>query len=168
MAGQDNLIGYTCAPVRWNAVSSSLMRTLDVISLKKGEDRRLRAGHLWVFSNEVDVGATPLTDLVAGQVANVVDAAGRPVGTALVNPRSLICARLISRRPDVEPSVEWFLARLRSALAMRERIFAQPFYRLVFGESDGLPGLFVNPHSGRFTYLMIPLPWTGSSLPICY
>ncbi|MFW5816284.1 MAG: class I SAM-dependent rRNA methyltransferase, partial [Wenzhouxiangella sp.] len=116
--------------------------------LKKGEDRRLRAGHLWVFSNEVDVRTTPLTDLVAGQTANVVDAAGRAVGTALVNPHSLICARLISRRPDVEPSVAWLLKRLRSALASREHFFSQPFYRMVFGESDGLPGLIIDRFGG--------------------
>lgn len=120
------------------------MPTTDSIVLKKGEDRRLRAGHLWVFSNEVDVAATPLTGLAAGQVANIVDAAGRPVGTALVNPHSLICARLISRRPNVAPSVEWLLKRLRTALELRERIFPQPFYRMVFGESDGLPGLIVD------------------------
>jgi len=124
------------------------MPTFDAICLKKNEDRRLRGGHLWVFSNEVDVGATPLTGLVAGQAANVLDADGRPVGTALVNPRSLICARLISRRPDVEPSVEWFLGRLRSALSIRERIFDQPFYRMVFGESDGLPGLVIDRFGG--------------------
>ena len=120
------------------------MVTADSLVLKKGEDRRLRAGHLWVFSNEVDVRATPLTDLEAGQVVNVRDAAGRPVGTALANPHSLICARLISRRPDVTPSVEWLSGRLRDALVLREHMFSQPFYRLVFGESDGLPGLVID------------------------
>jgi 23S rRNA (cytosine1962-C5)-methyltransferase len=124
------------------------MSKIDSIVLKKSEDRRLRAGHLWVFSNEVDVAKTPLTGLVAGQVANIVDAAGRTVGTALVNPHSLICARLISRRPNVAPSVEWLLKRLRAALQMRERIFRQPFYRMVFGESDGLPGLVVDRFGG--------------------
>ncbi|MFP4276619.1 MAG: class I SAM-dependent rRNA methyltransferase [Wenzhouxiangella sp.] len=118
------------------------------IILKNGEDRRLRAGHLWVFSNEVDVAASPLTDLVAGQLANVIDAAGRTVGTALVNPHSLICARLISRRADVVPSTHWLLERLRAALALRERLFDQPFYRMVFGESDGLPGLIVDRFGG--------------------
>ncbi len=112
--------------------------------LKKDEDRRLRAGHLWVFSNEVDVAQSPLSDFGAGQIANVVNASGRAVGTALINPNSLICARLISRSPDVEPSVGWLAGRLQAALSLRERIFAQPFYRLVFGESDGLPGLVID------------------------
>ena len=116
----------------------------NVIRLKKDEDRRLRAGHLWVFSNEVDVAASPLTTFTAGDLANVVDANGKPVGTALINPNSLICARLISRRPDVEPGVSWLLGRLNKALSVREGIFDQPFYRLAFGESDGLPGLVVD------------------------
>jgi len=120
------------------------MSTPDILVLKKDEDRRLRAGHLWVFSNEVDVGKSPMTDFAPGQVANVVNAGGRPVGTALVNPNSLICARLISRQPDVTPSVQWLADRLLTALTSREQVFAQPFYRLVFGESDGLPGLVVD------------------------
>jgi 23S rRNA (cytosine1962-C5)-methyltransferase len=120
------------------------MSQTNFISLKNGEDRRLRAGHLWVFSNEVDVSATPLTAFSPGDLANVVDAGGRAVGTAMINPNSLICARLISRRPDVVPSQDWLTARLQTALAMREGVFDQPFYRMVFGESDGLPGLVVD------------------------
>ena len=112
--------------------------------LKKAEDKRLRAGHLWVFSNEVDVKRSPLGAFQPGQVANVLDAGGRPVGTALISPNSLICARLISRRPDVEPDVDWFAARIEAALDLRQRLYAEPYYRLVFGESDGLPGLVID------------------------
>ncbi|TVS13558.1 MAG: class I SAM-dependent rRNA methyltransferase [Wenzhouxiangella sp.] len=120
------------------------MTRTDLLILKKGEDKRLRAGHLWVFSNEVDVKRSPLVDLEPGQVADVVDAGGRAVGTALVNPHSLICARLISRRPGVVPDATWFAHRIRAALGLRQRLFPAPFYRLVFGESDALPGLVVD------------------------
>lgn len=112
--------------------------------LKKGEDKRLRAGHLWVFSNEVDVKRSPLVDFVPGQLADVVDAGGRAVGSALISPHSLICARLISRRPGVIPDAAWFAERLEAALALRQRLYAEPYYRLVFGESDGLPGLVID------------------------
>ena len=120
------------------------MTRTDPLILKKGEDKRLRAGHFWVFSNEVDVQRSALVDFEPGQVADVVDAGGRSVGTALVNPHSLICARLISRRPGVVPDAAWFAQRIRSALALRQRLFAAPWYRLVFGESDALPGLVVD------------------------
>ncbi|MGY6629903.1 MAG: class I SAM-dependent rRNA methyltransferase [Wenzhouxiangella sp.] len=112
--------------------------------LNKGEDRRLRAGHLWVFSNEVNVKRSPLTDLEPGQLADIVDSAGKPLGTALVNPHSLICARLISRRPGRSPSKAWFRRRIEQALAMRQALYPAPFYRLVYGESDGLPGLIID------------------------
>jgi 23S rRNA (cytosine1962-C5)-methyltransferase len=64
------------------------------------------------------------------------------LGLAYVNPNSLISARLLStwKMPDAA----WFAARMRVALALRGRLYAEPYYRLVYGESDGLPGLVVD------------------------
>ncbi len=112
--------------------------------LNRNEERRLRAGHLWVFSNEVDKQRSPLKAFAPGQCVDVVDANGKPLGTALVNPHSLICARLHSRKPGVRPSAKWFQRRLSTALALRERHYPRPYYRLVYGESDGLPGLILD------------------------
>jgi 23S rRNA (cytosine1962-C5)-methyltransferase len=116
------------------------------LRLKKNEDRRLRAGHLWVFSNEVDVQHTPLTAFEPGEPVQIQDSRGTPVGSGYVNPRSLICARLVSRRPGQELDAALLRRRLESALALRERVYGAggPFYRLVFGEGDGLPGLVVD------------------------
>lgn len=118
--------------------------SLPDLRLKRGEDRRLRAGHMWIFSNEVDTGKSPLDCLEPGAVVNVVDAGGRAFGTAMVNPHSLICARLISRKPDVRPDRAWFAGRLRRALEFRQDAYPEPYYRLVFGEGDGLPGLILD------------------------
>ncbi|HEX2201877.1 MAG TPA: hypothetical protein VHG91_01195, partial [Longimicrobium sp.] len=118
--------------------------TLPPLRLRKDEDRRVRAGHLWVFSNEVEVGATPLTAFEPGALAEVQDARGAPLGVAYVNPRSLIAARLISRDRDARLDGAFLRRRLARALALREALFPRPFYRLVFGESDGLPGLVVD------------------------
>ncbi len=65
--------------------------------LKRGEDARLRAGHLWVFSNEVDVARSPLTGFEPGEIAAIVDHHGKPIGIGYVNPNSLIAARLVVR-----------------------------------------------------------------------
>lgn len=124
---------------------------LPPLRLKKNEERRLRAGHLWVFSNEVDVAQTPLTAFAPGEAVQVQDAGGRSLGSAYVNPNSLICARLVSRDPAQPLDRELLLHRLRRALSLRERLFPGPFYRLVFGESDGLPGLVVD----RFGELLV-------------
>ena len=115
------------------------------LRLRRNEDRRLRAGHLWVFSNEVDVAHTPLTSFAPGDPVQIQDSRGIAVGSGYVNPRSLICARLVSRDPERALDRELIAGRVAGALALRERLFpGEPFYRLVYGESDGLPGLVVD------------------------
>jgi 23S rRNA (cytosine1962-C5)-methyltransferase len=118
--------------------------TTATLYLKKNEERRLRAGHLWVFSNEVDVTRSPLTALEPGQPVVVREAGGRAVGAGYVNPRSLICARLVSRDPQTFLDRALLEQRLRRGLALRDALFDTPFYRLVYGEGDGLPGLIVD------------------------
>jgi 23S rRNA (cytosine1962-C5)-methyltransferase len=115
-----------------------------VLSLKKGEDRRLRAGHLWVYSNEVDVERTPLTDFQPGEAAAICDSTGQVVGLGFVHPNSLICARLLQRGAARPLDRSLLIHRLNVALALRERAFERPFYRLVYGESDGVPGLVLD------------------------
>jgi len=115
-----------------------------VLRLKPNQDRRLRAGHLWIYSNEVDTKATPLKSFEAGEPAVVQNAKGKFIGHAYVNPNSLICARLVSRDPDHLLDQSLIVHRLKIALALRERYYKQPYYRLVFGEADGLPGLVVD------------------------
>jgi 23S rRNA (cytosine1962-C5)-methyltransferase len=115
---------------------------LPALRLKRNEDRRLQAGHLWVFSNEVDTQQTPLQKFQPGELVRVLAHNDRALGLAYVNPRSLISARLLSTWKF--PDTGWFAGRIRAALALRERLYADPYYRLVYGESDGLPGLVVD------------------------
>jgi 23S rRNA (cytosine1962-C5)-methyltransferase len=114
------------------------------LRLKRGEDRRLRAGHLWIFSNEVDNEATPLLSLPVGAVVRVLSDREQFLGYAYVNPHALICARILSRSPVHPPDRSLLVHRLRVALALRERLYSAPYYRWVFGESDGLPGLVLD------------------------
>ena len=115
---------------------------LPALRLKRNEDRRLQAGHLWVFSNEVDIAQTPLVKFGAGDLARVVAHNDKALGLAYVNPQSLICARLLQTWQL--PTAAWFASRLRLALSLRERLYAAPHYRWVYGESDGLPGLVID------------------------
>ncbi len=118
--------------------------SLPEIYLKKNEDKRLRKGHLWVFSNEVDTKKSLLDQFNAGDLANIKSEDGKILGTAYVNPQTLICARLISRKANLKLGSNFFKERLGTALTLREKLFDKPFYRLVFGESDGLPGLVID------------------------
>ena len=117
---------------------------LPSLRLKSNSDRRLRGGHLWVFSNEVDTAQTPLTALQAGQEVQILTATGKPLGLATVSPDNLICARLHSRDIKLGLDKSLLVHRLNIALSLRERLFDKPFYRLVYGESDLLPGLVVD------------------------
>jgi 23S rRNA (cytosine1962-C5)-methyltransferase len=117
---------------------------LPQLVLKRHEDRRIRAGHCWVFSNEIDNAASPLTGIAPGSAVRIVDHKQNFLGHALVNPHALICARLVSRVEGEPIGAELVAARLRSALALRQRHVGGEHYRLVFGESDGLPGLILD------------------------
>jgi 23S rRNA (cytosine1962-C5)-methyltransferase len=109
--------------------------------LKRGEDARLRAGHLWVFANEVDVARSPLASFEAGEPCVVVAANDKPIGVGYVNPHSLICARVVARGIEHPLDASLLTHRLQVALALRARLDAEPYYRLLYGESDGVPGL---------------------------
>jgi 23S rRNA (cytosine1962-C5)-methyltransferase len=124
------------------------------LRLKKGADRRLRAGHLWVYSNEVDIVATPLKTMPVGSEVVVEDAGGKFVAMATVNPAGLICARLYTREkssrekdsPEQGRGLDQSLivSRLKQALQFRKACFEKPYYRAIFGDSDLLPGLVVD------------------------
>lgn len=129
-----------------------------VLRLKPNQDRRLRAGHLWIYSNEVDSRATPLKSFGVGEPVVVQNAKGKFLGHAYVNPNSLICARLVSRDPGHPLGQSLIVHRLNIALALRERYYPRPYHRLVFGEADGLPGLVVDRYG---EHLVVQLTTAG-------
>jgi 23S rRNA (cytosine1962-C5)-methyltransferase len=116
---------------------------IPALRLRQNSDKRVKAGHPWIFSNELDgdVAGLPL-----GGTVDVFDAKGAFVGRGYANPRSLIAVRLMTRarKEDIDSPV--FLAgRLRDALAYREAIYpGRRSMRLVHAEGDRLPGLVVD------------------------
>jgi len=112
--------------------------------LRKGADHRLRGGHLWVYSNEVDSERSPLGGFSAGDQVAVRNANDSLLGSAYMEPNSLICARLYAPGEQRELDAPLFSARLQAALAIRQAAFDQPFYRLVYGDSDTLPGIVID------------------------
>ena len=67
-----------------------------MITLKKNADRRIKQGHLLVFSNEI--ADPPVGSLTPGEIHELRDAGGEFLGMVYVNPASLITARLLSRK----------------------------------------------------------------------
>ena len=126
--------------------------------LRKGAERRVRAGHLWIYSNEVDSQRSSLGGFASGDCVLVRSAGGELLGSAWMEPGSLICARLYAPRSEQPFDRGLVTARLAQALAVREEFFDDPYYRLVYGDSDGLPGVVVD----RFgAYLVLQLHSAG-------
>ncbi len=131
---------------------------IPVLFLKKNHERRLRAGHLWVYSNEVDTVRSPLKDFQPGEQVALMDHEEKWLAWAYINPNSLICARIVSRQQDHLLDQSLIVHRIKVALGLRDRIYKQPFYRLLFAESDGTPGLVVD----RFgKYLSVQITTAG-------
>jgi len=114
---------------------------MKTLKLKFSGERRLRQGHPWIFSNElekIDRTASP------GEICEVRLASGEPAGIGFFNPHSLIAVRLL--KTGVQPLEENFVgARLKKALAYRGELDGGSG-RVFFGESDGLPGLVVDKY----------------------
>jgi 23S rRNA (cytosine1962-C5)-methyltransferase len=113
-----------------------------IVKLLPGRHKRLKSGHPWIFSNEVAKGDGAPID--PGATVTIVGDNGETYGTALYNPHSLVAGRLIDRSADVELDTAFFSDRIARAVALRDRLFAEPYYRLIHAEADGLPGLIVD------------------------
>ena len=118
------------------------MKSLPVIRLRPREGRRVKAGAPWAFSNEIIMDGAAKA-LAPGTPVALADDKGEKIGTGYFNPKSLIAVRLMAP-PGAELSRDLLAAKLRRALALRERLFDAPYYRLVHAEGDGLPGLVID------------------------
>jgi len=115
-------------------------KTRPIIMLQPGRHRRAEAGHPWVYSNEVQMDAAAKA-LPPGSLVTLRSAGGDPLGVASFNPHTLVSARLFDRDAKRRIDHEFFIERLERALSLRRRLYAEPYYRLVHAEADGVPGL---------------------------
>jgi 23S rRNA (cytosine1962-C5)-methyltransferase len=111
--------------------------------LQPGRHKRAVSGHPWIYSNEVTMDAAAKA-LPEGGLVSLRTAGGDPLGVATFNPHPLVSARLLDRDPERRIDRDFFIARLEAALALRHRLYGEPYYRLVHAEADGLPGLVVD------------------------
>ena len=118
-------------------------KTPAVIVSRRGADR-LRAGHLWVYRSDLVPGETP-----AGALVQVCDERGRKLGAALSSSSSQIALRLLSTHSLTHDELPR-LVRDRVAAATefrRQRVHESDTYRVIFSESDLLPGLIVDKYN---------------------
>jgi 23S rRNA (cytosine1962-C5)-methyltransferase len=131
--------------------------------MPKANARAIRHGFPWVYSNEL-VTDRRTKKLAPGSLARLEDANRAPLGLVAVNPLSKIIARMLDRDPEASIDVAWFEARLRRALALRERLFEAPYYRLVHAEADGLPGVIID-RFGETCVIQPNAAWAEALLP---
>ena len=120
-----------------------------LLRLNKGQERRLKSGHPWAFSNEIAM--RPEYRLMPpGVPVRLEGDDGWRFGTFMFNPHSLIAARLLDRDPGAGIDARVVRDRIAAAAALRARVTDSPFHRLVHAEADRLPGLIVDRFSDVF------------------
>jgi 23S rRNA (cytosine1962-C5)-methyltransferase len=130
------------------------LKKLPTVILRAGEDRRVRAGHPWAFSNEIlmdaDAKAIPV-----GSLATLRAPGGEPLALVTFNPHSLIAARVLSTNPEAQVDALFLGRRLTQAAALRDRLVGVPYYRLIHAEADGLPGVIIDRFGDAFVVQVI-------------
>lgn len=135
---------HSAEPDPETATPEAAPRGLPVVRLKpKAEARAIRHGFPWVYSDEL-VTDRRTQNLTPGALAVLEDGDRRPLGLVTVNVKSRIVARMLDRDPEAVIDQDWFATRIARALALRDRLFDAPFYRLVHAEADGLPGVVID------------------------
>ena len=114
-----------------------------LIRLNPKQDRRLKSGYPWAFSNEIAMSPA-LRAFPPGGVVRLEGDDGWRFGSFMFNPHSLIAARRLDRDPAAAIDAGWLRARLAAAVALRARVADSDYHRLVHAEADGLPGLVVD------------------------
>ncbi|WP_294623004.1 RSP_2647 family RNA methyltransferase [uncultured Roseovarius sp.] len=109
----------------------------------KTQARAVRHGAPWVFDNEL-VTDRRTKKLAPGTIALLEDSERKPLAVVAVNPNSRIMARVLDRDAQAVIDGAWLRKGVARALALRERLFEAPFYRLVHAEADGLPGVVID------------------------
>lgn len=117
------------------------------IFLKKNEDRRIRQGHLWIFSNEINEIDG---EVQSGDLVELNDNQKNYLGQGFYNKNSLIALRLLSRNKESDLR-KIFLQKILQANELRKQFYLnRNSYRMVFGESDFLPGLIIDKFNETF------------------
>ncbi len=130
------------------------MENHTIVTLKKGEGRTLKAGGLWIYSNEIDTIAGRFKN---GDVVTVRDFDGYPMGKGFINQNSKIRIRMMTRHAGQEINEAFLKMRIENAWNYRKTVLSGTgdvktcedlqACRVIFGEADFLPGLVVDKYA---------------------
>ena len=111
------------------------------VCLRRGEEAGVLKGQKLIYDNELDWADDICTD---GCVVDVLDSRQRFVARGFFNARSKLTVRVLTRRAEETIDRDYFARRIRAAWQTRQTLGFSDSCRVVFGESDGLPGLTVD------------------------
>lgn len=120
------------------------LSSFPIIRMKpKANARAIRHGFPWIYDNELVVDRRT-RNIEPGTIAVLEDNERAPIGLVAVNPNSRIMCRMLDRNLEAQIDRAWIAAKLSRALALRDRLYDAPFYRLIHAEADGLPGVVID------------------------
>ncbi|PIZ04431.1 MAG: RlmI/RlmK family 23S rRNA methyltransferase [Gammaproteobacteria bacterium CG_4_10_14_0_8_um_filter_38_16] len=117
---------------------------MKTLRLKKDAERRIKAGHLWIFSNDIDATHSPLKNYVPGELIRIETAFEKSIALGYINPHCLLCIRILTLDLQDKIDTAFFIKKISQAKIKREQLFSEKYYRVVFGESDRLPGVVID------------------------
>ncbi|MFI3229795.1 MAG: class I SAM-dependent rRNA methyltransferase [Bacillota bacterium] len=123
------------------------------IYLKKNEEKRIMAGHSWVYANEVQRIEGKDKN---GSLATVYDCKGRFIGKGFINHLSKILVRIFIR-DNSEADKALFLERIKTAKEYRQSLGYEDSYRAIFAEADNLPALIVDKYHDTLSVQFLSL-----------
>lgn len=124
------------------------------VCLRRGEAKDLRQGSVWIFDNEIDWVDDLCTD---GSIVEVVDSRLKFVAYGYFNSKSKICVRVLTRDKHAVIDKAFFRERIERAWEYRKALGFTDSCRVVFGESDGLPGLTVDKYGDYLCFQTVAL-----------
>ena len=127
--------------------------TYGEVRLRRGEDRGLNAGGCWIYDNQV---AWVDEDCLGGGVVDVTGSDGKFLGRGFFNGESKIVVRLLSRE-KIEVNAALIDARINAAWNRRQELGFDNACRVVFGDTDGLPGLTIDKFGDYLSYQIVCL-----------
>ncbi len=119
------------------------MTHLPALRIDERSVRRLKLGYPWVFRSEV-INAKEAAALTSGQLVDFVRDKGDFVARGFFNPKPQLVGRVLTMQPEQKVEKHFISHLIENALRFRDKLYSQPFYRLIHAESDGLPGLIVD------------------------
>ncbi len=124
---------------------------METLKLKNPFNNRLKGGHWWIFSNELE---KVRTDIKPGEICRFEYSSGAPCGIGFFNPHSLISGRLLIKN-SYSLDENFVKDRIAAAFEYRKSLGLEKYCRLFFGESDFIGGLVIDRYGDVFCVQLI-------------